>query len=259
MRAHDPVTAKPVARASSDEPTALVRLSVLAGGADTQPAPVNAAVAWLITMAEAVTITLASLATGIGYSLFALGYRGPLSAFFGTGVLASVLFSGVMRLREGRGFAPRREFEAVADATFVWCGVFIFFALLAFLFKLNGELSRGAILSFFFVGLVSVAAVRALAPRAIAALYHTRQLALDDVLVVGVAGNPAIETLKTISQRRAAPASPPSRSTPIVPRRTGRTSCKPACSASCCPRACPAMGRSALPEPGLRRCGWRRC
>ena len=154
-------------------------------------APVNAAAAWLITLAEAAAIIFASVLGGLAYSQVALGYEGEITEFLGTGVLAAVLFSGVMRLREGRGLSLRRGFDAIADASFVWCGVFLFLALLAFLLKLSGDLSRGSATLFFLFGLVSVSAARAFAPRAIAALCHARQLAGDDVLLVGAAGDAA--------------------------------------------------------------------
>ena len=197
MGVHEPVAAGPVATTAPEDQAAFLRLSVLAGGgAEAQAAPLSATVSWLVTLAEAAAITLASLISGIAYSWLALGYAGEATAFLGTGVLASVLFSGVMRLREGSGLSPRRGFDAIADASLVWCGVFLFLALVAFLLKVNGEVSRGAILSFFFVGLVSVALARALVPRAIAALYDARQLAGDNVLLVGAADHPAVEALK---------------------------------------------------------------
>jgi Undecaprenyl-phosphate glucose phosphotransferase len=74
--------------------------------------------------------------------------------------------------------------------------VFFFMALLAFLFKLNGELSRGAVLTFFFVGLVAVAAARAQLPRIAAAMYDSRQLAGENVLLVGAQNHAAVDALK---------------------------------------------------------------
>lgn len=194
MSVHEPVSAPPVA-AAQEEATPFLRLSALAP-AEPRSAPVNPVAAWLMTLVETVTIVTASVVSGIAYSWFLLDYIGDLQGFAGIGVLVAVMFSGVMRLRAGGGLSSRRGIDAIADASFTWCGVFVFLSLVAFMLKVNDDVSRGAVLVFFVVGLFAVSAARALLPRAIAALTHKRALAGDNVLLIGADGDPAIDALK---------------------------------------------------------------
>jgi Undecaprenyl-phosphate glucose phosphotransferase len=98
---------------------------------------------------DALLIALASVATGVGYHVVALGHSGDVEAFVGVGAVVAALVVPSLSLR---GFYDTR---AIRDARLdlrpvlmTWCGALLFLAGVAFSLKFGSELSRDAVLAF---------------------------------------------------------------------------------------------------------------
>jgi Undecaprenyl-phosphate glucose phosphotransferase len=169
---------------------------------DRNPAPggfaADAGAALLVTMLEAFAITVSSVVAGISYSWLALDYAGDAKQFFANGMFVAALFCGAMRARDAhRGGRVLAEAEALRDLLTVWFTVFCFVGFVWFFLKLDPAPSRGAFLGFFGLGLVAVAAARRQAPRLVAAWYHPRRFAGDNIVLVGAGDRVALDRLAT--------------------------------------------------------------
>jgi Undecaprenyl-phosphate glucose phosphotransferase len=150
---------------------------------------------WLLTLVEGAVIVLTGVASGILYSLLALGNSGAAPAFAGTAVFVAVLFCGSMRIIEGSR-RVRTQLTALRDEIVAWISVFLLLAFFAFSMKAGGSLSRGAVLTFFVAGFAAVEVFRSTAPRFVAKFYGQRAFGWNDVLLVGSANSPSMEFLQ---------------------------------------------------------------
>jgi Undecaprenyl-phosphate glucose phosphotransferase len=150
---------------------------------------------WLLTCAEGVVIVLTGVASGILYSMVALGNRGAAPAFAGTAVFVAVFFCGSMRIIESsRRF--RTRLTALRDEFVAWISVFLLLAFFAFSMKAGESFSRGAVLTFFVSGFAAAEIFRSTAPRFVAKIYGRRAFGWNDVLLVGSSNAPGMEILK---------------------------------------------------------------
>ena len=116
---------------------------------------------YILTTADGATILLASLAGGIGYQLVA-GYEilsiGP---YIAVGLLASIIHIFQMSGKGYYGFPdcakPRVETN---DILICWCTTGLLLALVAFLFKIGLDYSRGSFLTFCFLAPFSLLGIR---------------------------------------------------------------------------------------------------
>lgn len=114
-----------------------------------------------------------SLITGIVYHIASLGGVGPVEAFLGVGVLISINFSAILAARSA--YRPQNLInfgKQARETTTVWLFVFFVLSAVAFSLKVSQEYSRGATLSFFAAGWLSI-----IVWRLVIARFVTRTLA----------------------------------------------------------------------------------
>ncbi len=117
-------------------------------------APINPDIALAI---DSVAILCAALASTIGYHWIALGSTGDIVTSVGIGLLIAAVYCTVFRSTESRRPQdmqyPIRSLRTAASA---WTISFLLFLMVAFVLKAGADLSRGATLSLFFVGLFAI-------------------------------------------------------------------------------------------------------
>lgn len=150
---------------------------------------------WLLTFGEGAIIVLTGIASGILYSVVALGNNGAAPAYAGTAVFVAVLFCGSMRIVEGSR-RLRTRWTALRDESVAWVSVFLLLAFFAFSMKVGDSFSRGAVLTFFVSGFVAVQLYRSIAPRFVAKFYGRRAFGWNDVLLVGNSNAQGLDFLK---------------------------------------------------------------
>ena len=105
----------------------------------------------------AMVIVAASAFAGTAYEFIADQDYHDLSDFLATGLLIAVIFCGALRLSEERQpMKLSHVYGRARDAFVAWITTFAVFLAVAFTLKLGDELSRGAIISTFLLGLIVV-------------------------------------------------------------------------------------------------------
>lgn len=111
-------------------------------------------VAALASAADASTILLSGVISGIIYHLETIGTIGDISKHVGSAAVVLALFISLMTSRDL--YQPNNLLDLKAQArgvAFIWVGVFLFLAGIAFTLKIGDEFSRGAVLLFATCGL----------------------------------------------------------------------------------------------------------
>ena len=128
--------------------------------------PLRHAASTLALAIDAAIVVAISAATGTLFQFLVRGSTGDVGGFAATGVIVAVLFCGLVRLQAPRN--PRASSTRLGRArmaVIAWISTFLFLIVLAFSMKISAQFSRGAIFSFFLVGLAAVVTSRALVPR----------------------------------------------------------------------------------------------
>ena len=116
-------------------------------------------------LVEALIIIVLSIGTGTFYSLIALGNPGIVADFMSVGILTAALFCGIVRVMGGRNsLKSSNGFHRARDALIAWVATFFLLTSVFFTMKAGAEFSRGAVLSFFGLGLFVVTVARANVP-----------------------------------------------------------------------------------------------
>ena len=150
----------------------------------------------VVTAAESLIIVLASCISGIAYHALALGVVGNALAFLSVGLLAAIFFSGTMRAIESNQRLRRFDSpEAIRDVTFVWIGTILTVTFFAFSLKAGGDLSRGSLITFMFLGYLGVVATRTTVASVFAKHYRPGRLVAHQVIVVGAENDPTLDTV----------------------------------------------------------------
>ena len=150
----------------------------------------------VIAAAESLIIVLASCVAGTAYHALALGAVGNWLAFLSVGLLAAIFFSGTMRAIESNQRLRRLDSpEAIRDVTFVWVGTILSVTFFAFSLKAGGDLSRGSLLSFMFLGYAGVLATRTTVAGVLAKHYRPGKLVAHQVIVIGADNDPTLDTV----------------------------------------------------------------
>jgi Undecaprenyl-phosphate glucose phosphotransferase len=113
-------------------------------------------------------IPITSLITGAVYDVAFLGGLGSIDAFLSVGVLTAINFSAILAARGS--YRPQNLVnlgKQARETTIIWLFVFFVLSAVAFSFKITGEYSRGAILTFFVCGWVAIITWRFLMSRLI--------------------------------------------------------------------------------------------
>jgi Undecaprenyl-phosphate glucose phosphotransferase len=145
---------------------------------------------------DASAIVVVSVISGIAYHALALNIVGDISEFFGTGILVAALFTAIVHATASG--QPLQRYQAVTrarDAGLAWTGAFLFFLFISFLLKFGTALSRGAILTFFFTGIVTVVVLGVSTPRLLALLHRSGSFARRTVILLGPHGDRTLERL----------------------------------------------------------------
>lgn len=147
------------------------------------PALVNPAFALAI---DAFAIFCAGLVSGIGYHRLAFGETGDIVTFAGIGILIAAVYCTVFRSmvshRPQHTQYPARLLRAAASA---WTISFLLFLLIAFAMKAGADLSRGATLSLFFVGLWAIVLSRTQLSPLAARLTPIATTARREIILIG--------------------------------------------------------------------------
>lgn len=162
-----------------------------------QPVRNADAVSLLALGADALAILLASITTGTAYHfVFRNESIGPVSSFFATGLVAAVLFCSVTRWKMASPpLAPSLPVERAREAMSAWVTSFLLLLLIVFALKTSAELSRGAILSFFVVGMIVVVLTRMNIPMVIARARRAATPAARGVALIGRTGEAQLAQL----------------------------------------------------------------
>lgn len=110
---------------------------------------------------DATMIVAISLLSGSIYHLMSYGSAGDLDVFFGMGITVAALFVSILQAR--RLYRPSQIIGAkrrLSTLILVWSLIFMFLAGVAFFLKISDNFSRGAVMSFFFSGMVGVIVAR---------------------------------------------------------------------------------------------------
>jgi undecaprenyl-phosphate galactose phosphotransferase/putative colanic acid biosynthesis UDP-glucose lipid carrier transferase len=150
----------------------------------------------VITLAEAGAILVASFLAGLGYYALVLNSSGNPLVFLSVGLLAAIFFSGSMRAIESNQRLRRLDsLEAMRDVTFVWIGTILCVTFFAFSLKAGGALSRGSMITFMVLGYFVVVGARTITARILSKHYRPGRLIAHQIIVVGVEGDPSLETV----------------------------------------------------------------
>jgi undecaprenyl-phosphate galactose phosphotransferase/putative colanic acid biosynthesis UDP-glucose lipid carrier transferase len=140
----------------------------------------------ILAMADGLVILLSSLAGGIGYQLLAGNDIPSIWSYFAVGLLASII---QILLMTGKGYydfpdsaKPRIE---ISDILFCWCTTGLLLALLAFLFKVGVDYSRGSFLTFCFVAPFGLLGIRKITKIALAEALSRGAIGRRDAILVG--------------------------------------------------------------------------
>jgi Undecaprenyl-phosphate glucose phosphotransferase len=141
-------------------------------------------------LCDAALIVLLSIVSGVTYHLVVFGWPGDVSVFAGAGVLVSLLFCGILRIKALRlPFGSSVAYERARDGLSSWLAAFALFLFIAFTMKMGSSLSRGAILSFFLIGACGIVISRVKIPILLKKLLGRHALDGNDVTIVGPSGN----------------------------------------------------------------------
>ena len=141
---------------------------------------------YILTIADGVVILLSSLAGGIGYQFLARNEIPSIGAYLAVGLLASLIH--ILQMN-GKGYydfpdsaKPRVE---INDILFCWCATGLLLALLAFLFKIGVDYSRGSFLTFCFVAPFGLLGIRKVAKIVLAEAVSRGTIGRRDAVLVG--------------------------------------------------------------------------
>ena len=147
-------------------------------------------------VADCLLIAALSFTTGVAYHEVFLKVSGHLSEFVGTGLIVALLFSGMVRLVDGRHTATlTTRYDRLRDAVLVWSLAFAALVFFLFALKAGDSLSRGAVLTFYLAGLFVMGAWRALSPPALARITHKTGHATRECIIIGDDRNAGIDAL----------------------------------------------------------------
>jgi undecaprenyl-phosphate galactose phosphotransferase/putative colanic acid biosynthesis UDP-glucose lipid carrier transferase len=141
---------------------------------------------YILTIADGVIILLSSLAGGIGYQLLAGNEIPSIGSYLAVGLLASLIH--ILQM-SGKGYydfpdsaKPGVELNGIL---FCWCATGLLLALLAFLFKIGVDYSRGSFLTFCFVAPFGLLGIRKVTKIALAEALSRGAIGRRDAVLVG--------------------------------------------------------------------------
>jgi Undecaprenyl-phosphate glucose phosphotransferase len=154
-----------------------------------------------VVLLDLIVVVGISLLSGVGYNFLFYGNASGYESHLAFGVLAFTNISAVLGVRGDYRVSSLVDFKRQAgDILIVWTGVFLLLLAAVFSLKAGGSFSRGAILSFFGLGLVSMISLRGLVARRLSYALATGDFAQRNVIVIGqrsrIAGSPAMSEIQ---------------------------------------------------------------
>ena len=144
------------------------------------------AIPYILTIADGLVILLSSLVGGIGYQSLAGNEIPSTGAYLAVGLLTSLIH--ILQMN-GKGYydfpdsaKPRVE---INDILFCWCATGLLLALLAFLFKIGVDYSRGSFLTFCFVAPFGLLAIRKVTKIALTEAVSRGAIGRRDAVLIG--------------------------------------------------------------------------
>ena len=145
---------------------------------------------------DAVAIVGMAILTGLAYDVVALRRLAPALPYLRNGLLVSVLFFGVARLKAAQlPLGISRAYERARVGLSSWVAAFVLFLFIVFVLKASSDLSRGATLLFFVCGALSVVLTRVNGPLLVSHVLSRSTLASRDIIVVGPQSSSALAFL----------------------------------------------------------------
>lgn len=137
-------------------------------------------------MADGAVILLSSLTGGFGYHLLVGDLIPGLMPYFAVGLLASIIHILQMNGKRYYHFPDSaRPGVEISHITLSWCTTGLLLALLAFLFKIGVDYSRGSFLTFCFVAFLGLLGVRKVMKIALAEAVSRGVIGSRDAVLVG--------------------------------------------------------------------------
>jgi undecaprenyl-phosphate galactose phosphotransferase/putative colanic acid biosynthesis UDP-glucose lipid carrier transferase len=150
----------------------------------------------LSLLLTAIGIVVTGAVAGAMYQFIVGRNYHDLAFFVATGVLIAVIFCGALRLSEERQpMKLSHAYGRARDAFVAWMITFAVFLAIAFTLKLGDDLSRGAIISTFLLGLIAVPLSHMHSPLLLARMRKSGAFMRRDVIVIGAKGNPSLAKL----------------------------------------------------------------
>jgi undecaprenyl-phosphate galactose phosphotransferase/putative colanic acid biosynthesis UDP-glucose lipid carrier transferase len=153
---------------------------------------------------DIILVVAVSLLAGIGYNYFFLGIMPAANAiqtYPAIGVLTLTNVSAILAARGDYRVSNLASFYRQArDLTLIWSGVFLILVGVAFSLKVSANLSRGATLAFFVLGLGGMIAWRRFLAQVLGYALSTGTFACRNVILIGersrLAASPAISEIR---------------------------------------------------------------
>jgi Undecaprenyl-phosphate glucose phosphotransferase len=154
--------------------------------------------AWRVVLrsVEIAVIMVSGLLADVGYHELVLGGGALSTPFWAAGLMAGVLYACLMQAREsGQPLRSVNSAEALRDVALFWFSAVGGVTFFAFALKATDVISRGALLGLLVLGLVGLVATRQLLPHVVARLRGARRATGEQVIVIGMRGDPMLDTL----------------------------------------------------------------
>src|SRR6516164_3555998 len=153
---------------------------------------------------DIILVVAISLLTGIGYNYFFLGLlpaANAIQTYTAIGVLALTNVSAILAARGDYRVSNLVSFYRQArDLTLIWTGVFLILVGVAFSLKVSANLSRGATLAFFVLGLAGMIAWRRCLAQVLGYALSAGAFARRNVILIGersrLAASPTISEIR---------------------------------------------------------------
>jgi polysaccharide biosynthesis protein PslA len=135
---------------------------------------------------ELLVIVLTAVLTGVSYHIVAYGAPGSLDQYASIGALAGLTYTITFLVRDEYGVESLLEGRRVNSRVFlVWNLAFVALAAIGFLTKSTAEFSRGWLLLFYFVGLITVIGLNAGLQRGLGLLIERGVVRRRKLMIVG--------------------------------------------------------------------------
>lgn len=146
----------------------------------------------LMTLADGTLIVTCGVACAVTYHLFSWSTIDKADVYAAASLLVAINFGLLVTIQQGYRLKSitnlRRQWQITAT---IWTGVFAALLAIAFTTKVSDEFSRGAILSFYFVGLTMLLVWKTTASRWITRALRDAAFANSRILVIAEMGLPA--------------------------------------------------------------------